>query len=293
MRLPKFEYLAPKTIGEACSLLSRYKEKAGAIAGGTDLLPRIRSKQVAPQYLIGLKGIPNLNYVEHDEAQGLRIGTLTTLDVLETCAPIQSRFGIIAQAIQQTASLQIQSLATIGGNLCQAAPSADITPCLIALGARLKLISPAGERIVPLEEFFTGSYKTVLGDGELLVEIQVPNPRAHSGGVYIKHALHRAIDFAVVGVAAMITLKSNVGVCQEVKIALGAVAPAPIRARKAESILKGKDLKDGLIDKAAQAAAEEAQPISDIRSSAEYRREMVKVLTRRAMSQAWEKAKSV
>ncbi len=293
MRLPRFEYFEPKTIDEACSLLLEYKGEAKVIAGGTDLLVRMKDKEIAPQYLIGLKGIPNLSYMEYDEAQGLRIGILTTLGTLETSPLIQGKFGILAQAIEQMASPQIRSLATIGGNLCNAVPSADTAPPLIVMGAKLKLTSPTGERIIPVEKLFIGPYETVLGDGELLVEIQVPNPSPYSGGVYIKHTLRRAMDLTIVGVAAMITLDSADGVCKDVKIALGAVATTPIRASKAESILKGERFEDKLIDQAAQAAAGEARPRSSIRGSAEYRRKMVRVLTRRAVSQAWEKAKSV
>ena len=292
MRLPKFEYFEPKTLNEAYSLLSQYKRKARVIAGGTDLLPKMKNREIAPQYIIGLKSIPHLDYLEHDDAQGLRIGTLVTLDVLEASPLIQSKFGILTQAVHQMGSHQIRSLATIGGNLCNAVPSADSAPPLIVMGAKLKLVSPAGERIIPVEEFFTGPDETVLGDGELLVEIQVPNPPPHSVGVYIKHTLRRALDLALVGVAVMVTLDSDVRSCQDIKIALGAVAPTPIRANKAESILKGKSFKDILVERVAQVAAEEARPISDIRASAEYRREMVRVLTRRAVSQAWEKARA-
>ena len=258
MRLPKFEYFEPKTIKEACSLLLQYKEQASVIAGGTDLLVKMKNREVVPQYLIWLKGIPHLNYIEHDETQGLRIGTLATLDVLKTSSLIQSKFSILAQAIHQMASSQIRSLATIGGNLCNAVPSADTAPPLIVMGAKLKLTSPAEERIIPLEKFFIGPDETVLGDGELLVEIQIPNPLARSGGVYIKHTLRRAMDLALVGVAAMIALDSADGVCTDIKIALGAVAPTPIRASQAEGILRGKSLEDELINQVAQAAAREA-----------------------------------
>lgn len=293
MRLPKFEYFEPKTAKEACSLLLQYKDKAKLIAGGTDLLPKMKNREIAPQYLIGLKGILHMNYIEHDKAQGLRMGALATLDTLKTSSLIRGEFGILAQAIDQMASRQIRSLATIGGNLCNAVPSADTAPALIVMGAKLKLMSPIGERVILLEEFFVGPGETVLSDDELLVELQVPNLPAHTGGVYIKHTLRRAMDLALVGVAAMIALDSADGVCKDIKIALGAVAPTPIRASKAESTLKGKSFEDKLIDRTAQAAAEEARPISDIRGSAEYRREMVRVLTRRAVSQAWKKAKSV
>ncbi len=287
-RLPKLEYLEPKTIQEACSLLSQHKEKARVIAGGTDLLPMMKRREVVPQYLIGLKNIPDLDYVRYSESDGLRFGALATLHAIETSPIIKEKFNALFQAAYSMASAQIRNRGTVGGNLCSAIPSADTAPALIALGARLKLISPRGERTIPVEEFFTGVRETALGEGELLVEVQVPNLPPHSGGVYLKHTLRRAMDLAIVGVAVVIT--SENGACKDVKIALGAVAPTPIRASKAEKVLKGKVLEDSLVEQAAKEAAGEARPISDIRSSLEYRREMVEVLTRRAVKQAWEKA---
>jgi carbon-monoxide dehydrogenase medium subunit len=292
MRLPKFELLEPKTIQEACSLLAKYKEEARVIAGGTDLLVKMKYKEVKPRYLIRLKDIPRLDYIEPDGSTGIRIGALATLSALQASPLIREKFDILAQTIDQMASWQVRNLATVGGNLCNAVPSADTAPPLLVLGAKLKLASANGERVVPLEEYFVGPEKTVLNEGELLAEIQVPNPPASSGGSYIKQTTRRALDLAIVGVAAMVTLDSAKAVCQDIRIALGAVAPTPIRASKAESIIKGKGFDSALIEQAAKAAVGEAKPISDMRSSAEYRSEIVGVLTRRAISQAWEKAKS-
>lgn len=287
-RLPKFEYFQPRTVQETCSLLSQHKGKARIIAGGTDLLPQLKRREAVAEYLIGLKGIPGLDYIKYDETDGLRFSALATLHAIETSPIIREKFNPLFQAVYSMASTQIRSRGTVGGNLCNAAPSADTAPALISLGARLKLVSPRGERTIPLEEFFTGPGETVLGEDELLVEIQVPNLPPHSGGVYLKHSIRRAMDLALVGVAAVITLEN--GTCKDVKIVLGAVAPTPVRASKAEKVLKGKVLGDGLIEQAAKEAAGEARPISDIRSSLEYRREMVEVLTRRAVKQGWEKA---
>jgi carbon-monoxide dehydrogenase medium subunit len=282
------EYLAPKTLEEACSLLTRHKEKARVLAGGTDLLPEIKRRELAAQYLIGLKGIPGLDYISYAPSQGLRIGALATLGAIADSSVVQERFDILAQAVRSMASPQIRNLGTVVGNLCHAAPSADTAPPLIALGANLRLVSPRGERVVPVEDFFIGPSQTVLQDDELVAELQIPEPPPHSGGVYLKLTRRRAMDLALVGVAALLTLEG--GMCRDVRIALGAVAPTPIRATRAEDMLRRKRLEEGLLEEAARLAGEEARPISDIRSSAEYRREMVRVLTRRSLEGAREKA---
>ena len=288
-RLPKLEYLEPKTIEEACSLLSQYKEKARVVAGGTDLLPMMKRREVVAQYLIGLKSIPDLDYIRYDESDGLRFGALTTIHAIETSAVIKEKFNALSEAVYSMASAQVRNLGTVVGNLCSAVPSADTAPALIVLGAELRLVSHQGERTVSVEEFFTAPRETVLGEGEVLMEVKVPNLPPHSGSAYLKHTLRRAMDLAIVGVAAVIT--SEDGACKDVRIALGAVAPTPIRARKTEEMLRDKMVTDDLIEQVAIQASEESHPISDIRSSAEYRREMVKVLTRRAVKQAWEQAR--
>ena len=289
-RLPNFQYLRPKTIQEACSLLSQYKGEARIITGGTDLLPKMRLREAVPEYVVGLKGIPKLDYIDYDEANGLRFGALTTINAIETSHIIRDKFPVLSQAASVMASAQIRHLATVIGNLCSAVPSADMAPGLIVLGANLKITSTRGERTIAVEDFFTAPGESVLAPDELVVEVQVPNPPAHSGMVYIKHTVRAAMDLAIVGVAALIALQN--GVCREVKICLGAVAPTPIRATKAETMLMGKPFSAELVKQAAETASDEARPISDIRSSAEYRSEIVRVLTRRALNQAREKAKS-
>jgi carbon-monoxide dehydrogenase medium subunit len=289
-RLPGFEYLRPKTIQEACSLLSQFKEKARIITGGTDLLLKMRLREVVPQYVIGLKSIPELVYVKYDEANGLKLGALTTINAVETSPVVRDRFPVLSQAASVMASAQIRHLATVIGNLCSAVPSADMAPGLIVLGASLKIASTRGERIIAVEDFFSAPGESVLAPDELVAEVQVPNPPPHSGTVYIKHAIRSAMELAIVGVAVLVA--SQNGVCREVKICLGAVAPTPMRATKAETLLMGKPFSAELVKQAAETASDEARPISDIRSSAEYRREMVNVLTQRALNQAREKAKS-
>lgn len=293
MRLPRFEYFAPNTIEEVCSLVFKYKKRAKVIAGGTDLIVQMKKEEVSPQFLVNLKSIPNLNYITWGENEGLRIGALTTLHALEGSSIIREKFGIIAQAAHKMATLQVRNLASIGGNLCNAAPSADLAPPLIGLGAKAKLMSSSGARFINLEEFFIGPGETVLQAGEIVTEIQVPNLLPHTGGIYLKHCVGSVVGLAVVGVAVVMTLDSNNEICHDIKIVLGAVAPTPIRSKKAEKLVKGKKIKDVLMEDAGEIAADEASPIDDVRSSAHYRIEMVKVLVKRAARQASDLAKEL
>jgi len=279
----RFNYLEPATIKEAVSLLSKYDGKARAIAGGTDLLVQIRGKTIKPEYVVDIGYIPGLDYINYDEKQGLSIGALATIRAIEKSDKLCRIYPVISQAAGLLGSVAIRNVATIGGNLCNAAPSADTAPPLIGLSARARIIGPGGERLVSLEDFFTGPGETVLKAGELLLEIRVPVPLPGTKGVYLKHG-RSAVDLATVGVAVVMALESG-GVCRDVKIVLGAVAPTPMRAKKAEGVLRGKKVEPALVEEAAQVASGEAQPITDVRASAEYRREMVKVFTRRAIGQ--------
>ncbi len=284
-RHPKFDYLEAKTTEAACSLLSQYKDRAKLIAGGTDLLVSMRRRKVTPLYVININVIPDLNYINYD-GDGLRIGALATLNSIESSPIVRDRFPIIADSAHKIGTPQVRNLGTIGGNICNAAPSADMAPSLVGLGSKAKLKGPKGERVVALEEFFTGPGETVLQTGEMLIEIQVPNTLPHTQGVYLKLPARTAIDLAVVGVAVILTLDSEGANIVAAKITLGAVAPTPLRAHQAESIIRGKAIEDRLIAKAAEVAADEAKPISDVRGSASYRKEMVKVLTNQAIRQA-------
>jgi len=280
----RFEYLEPKTIKEAISLLSKYDGKAKLIAGGTDLLTQVRNKAIKPDYVIDTTRIPGLDYIKYDDKQGLSIGALTKIRSLEKSTELQRNYPVISQAAGLLGSVAIRNMATIGGNLCNAAPSAEMSPALIGMSAKAKITGPDGTRVVTLEDFFTGPGSTVLKKGELLVEIQVPVPPPNTRGIYLKHAI-RGVDLAIVGVAVIVTMEPD-GVCKDAKIVLSAVAPTPMRARDAEAMLRGKKIDEALIEKTAQKAADESRPISDVRASAEYRREMIKVHTRQAIREA-------
>lgn len=283
-RLPEITCLFPKTLAEALSLLKKHKGEARTFAGGTDLLNKMKRREVVPKLLIDLKRIPDLKLIKYDKVIGLRIGAATTLAEILESRTARKHCPILVEAVSQMASPQIRNTGTIGGNLCNAVPSADTAPPLIAAGAHLKLVGLNKKvRTVSAEDFFKGPNKTVLGPIELLSEIQIPPASSHSSGTYLKHTLRREMDLAIVGVATHLTVDSRKDACRDVKIVLGAVAPVPMRAKKAEDALRGKTLSDELIEKAAEIASKESRPIDDIRGSAEYRKEMVRVLTKRAL----------
>jgi CO/xanthine dehydrogenase FAD-binding subunit len=284
-RLPKFDYLAPSTIDEALSMLSQYKGRAKVIAGGTDILPKLKEREIkAPEYIIDLKGISDLDYIKYDQVSGLDLGALVTIHAVETSPIVQERFGVLCQAAESMASTQVRNRGTLAGNICNAVPSADTAPALLTLEASLKLTSQKGERIVNVDDFFTGPNETVLTDEEILQEIRVPNLPPHSRGRYLKLTPRRSMDLAIVGVAALVIAED--GICNDIRIALGAVAPTPIRAKRAENMIRGQKLSDEVIERAGQIASEECRPISDHRASAEYRCNMVEVLTKQAIKQA-------
>ncbi len=278
----RFNYLEPRTIGEAVSLLIKCQGSAKVIAGGTDLLNQIRLKMIRPDYVVDISYIPDLDYIQYGPEGQLSIGALATIRSLELSAELRRYHPVISQAAGLMGSMAIRNVGTIGGNLCHASPSSETAPSLIGLGASVKLTGPDGERTVALEKFFAGPGQTVLQKGEIMVEIQVPPMPAKTKGVYLKHSLRWTVNPAIVGVAAIMEIESER--CKEIKLVLGAVAPTPIRAKKAEEILMGEKINDALIEKAAQAASDESNPITDVRASADYRKEMVKVFTRYALN---------
>jgi carbon-monoxide dehydrogenase medium subunit len=290
--LPDFEYFAPKDIREACRLLQEHDGRAKVMAGGTDLLVHMKHRAVIPQYVIGLKHLSDLGYLEYGEDRGLRIGPLTTHQSVAESPIIRRRFEALGTACSKVGTPQIRSMGTVGGNLCNGSPSSDSAPPLIALNAAVKLLGVEGERIIPLEAFFVGPGETALRAGEILTEIQVPSPPDRAKLTYRKLPARTAVDMAAVNVAVLLNLDSKNEICEEIRIVLGAVAPTPIRARRAEEVLRGKKIENQLLERTAHRASEEAQPISDIRSSADYRREMIKVLTEQAIREALRQAPS-
>lgn len=280
----RFDYLEPETIEETLAMLSKYNGRSKIIAGGTDLILQIRRKAIKPEYIIDITRIPGLDYITFDDQQGLRFGSLTTIRALETSVELQKNYPIISQAASQLGSVAIRNVATLGGNLCNALPSAKTAQVLVALSAQVRIIGPGGDRTLPLEDFFTGVGETLLKPNELLLEILVPKIAPHTFGMYIKHSARGAIDLAIVNVAVVMTMEPDKKVCRDARIVLGAVAPTPLRAKKAENVLRGKKIDGVLIDRAAQVASDETHPrVGSIRGSFEYKKEMVRVLTGRAI----------
>lgn len=279
-RLPEFTYLAPKTLSEASNLLQKYQGKAKLLAGGTDLLVRMKERWVVPEYVISLNKIGDLDYIRHDEKEGLRLGALATHQTVANSSLIKEKYRLLAEACGKIAHPQVRNRGTVGGNLCNACPSADTAPPLLALEAQLKLVSSNGEKLVPLSEFMSGPFTTILKEGEILTEIQVPDLPPRAAGKYLWLSKITEIDETLVGAAVLMTVSSD-GICQQVRIGLGSVDQTPIRAAKAEALLQGHKVSPKLINEAARQAAGETKP----RSRPEYRREMTEVLVRRSLTQ--------
>ena len=285
----RFELLEPKNLSEACSLLAEHKEKAKIVAGGQGLLPLLKHRQIAPKYLINIKNLLGLEYID-DGRSGLRIGALTTNRAIELSALVEKRHPMLAELERVVGDVQTRNWGTLVGNLCAASPTSDPAPALIALGATLRSVSVRGEREVPLEEFFVEYLKTALGPDEIVTEIQIPSPPPYTGGAYHKERV-RMTDSPIASVAAVISLDGSDTVAIA-RIVLQAVCPTPVRAREAESFIVGKKVDDKFIDEVAVLAEKAACPISDIYGSAEYKREMVKVVTKQVVTEAIKRAKA-
>jgi carbon-monoxide dehydrogenase medium subunit len=309
--MKKFDYLRPKTLEEALGLLNQYGGKAAPIAGGTDVLVMVKQKAISPDVLISLQGIPGLDQIQYDGS--LRIGPMVTHRTIEKSQLIRKEFSALVDAVDVLGSIQIRNVATIGGNLCTAAPSADTAPPLLVLAAQLKLKDAKSERTIPIDQFFTGPGETLLQQGEILTEILIAKPLPNTGSAYWKHQRRQALDLPILGVAVLLSLnKATITcsdilcattpistvlhsleeddlVCREVRIALGVAAPTPMRAVKAENLLRGKKMSDELLEEVATMAAKEAQPRDSIRGEAWYRRDMIKVLVKRMVMKSIER----
>ncbi|PYN86878.1 MAG: hypothetical protein DMD87_16205 [Candidatus Rokuibacteriota bacterium] len=287
-RVRRFELVLPGSLDECVKALAQAPADSKLLAGGTDLLPQLKNGLLKPACVIDLSGIPRLRSIEAGNGQGLRVGSAVTARTLELDRAVRANYLSLAESGALVGSVQVRNLATLGGNICNAAPSADMAPPLLALDAEAVITGPKGERRVPIAAFFTGVRRTVLAPDELLVELAIPNPGSHSGGSYLRHTPRRELDIAVVGVASQLTLAN--GRCAKARIALAAVAPVPVRATAAEQALEGQAVTPDLIKRAADLAVEAARPISDQRGSADFRRHLVRVLTRRTLTTALARA---
>jgi len=288
----RFEYLEPSSLQEAIAILTRHGNQAKVLAGGTDLLTLLKERTLKPRFVVNIKRLTRMEGIIHTPGKGIRIGALTAIRTLETSSLLKEKYPALAQAAHLLGSPQVRNLATIGGNLCNAAPSAETAPPLLSFSASICIAGPKGEKTLPLESFFSGPGATVLQDGELVTEISLPEPPPGIGCVYLKHCPRGSMDIAIVGVAVMVALSSVDGKVEECRMGLGAVAPTPFRTKGAEELLRGKKPTELLVQEVAQKAAAEVSPVSDIRGSSEYRHQMVRVLTARALLIALERAHS-
>jgi carbon-monoxide dehydrogenase medium subunit len=287
--LHEIAYEVPPTVAKAVAILKRHGEKARPLCGGTDLLIQMRAGVRRPEYLVDLKQIKELRQIKFEAKKGLRLGAaVPCIEVYES--PIMRKhYPGLTEAAHLIGSLQIQNRASVGGNLCNGSPAADTTPALIALGAKARIAGGKGARQVAVEDFVVSPGRTVLKPGEILVEFVIPAPKPHSSDAYLRFIPRNEMDIAVVGVGTSLTLDGDT--VKAARIGLGAVGPTPIFAEQASQSLVGKKLDTGAIETAAELAIQAASPIDDMRGTAEFRRHVVGVLTRRTIQIAAERAR--
>ena len=288
--IKSFELLEPKTVKEACSMLSKHGDQAKVIAGGLSLLLFVREGLFKPKYLVDINRIKGLDYIKYDAKHGLKIGALTTHRTIEHSKVVKEKYPVLAETFHRVGSMRIRNVGTLGGNLCHADPRLDPPPTLLALGARVKVVGPKGTRSVQLEDFFTNYYETVLKRNELLTEVSVPKLPPRTGGVYVRFSTKTNDDTPAVELAAVVTVDRKKEVMEDVRIGLGALASTAIRARKAEAFLTGKRPEAGILEEAGRIASGEIEPVGDLRGSEEYKREMLGVMLKRGIQAAFEKA---
>ncbi len=284
MPAAQFDYIAPTTLNEAVAALVKGGRDTRVMAGGTDLIVKIRHRMLFPKCIVNLKRIAGLDAITDDKKNGLTIGATALLADVAAHKGIRRHYPTVAEAAGATANVQVRNMGTVVGNLCNASPSADNAPTLMAMAATVDIAGPTGSRSVLLDKFFQGPGITALKAGEIVTAVRVPPPVAGSGTAYHSLSQRGKLDCSAVGVGTMVVLKKDR--CTDARIIVGACAPVPMRTRAAEKMLIGKKMTDTLIRQAAQKASEETSPITDVRASAPYRWKMVSVLTIRALTDA-------
>lgn len=282
-----FEFFEPGTVNEAVALADGFK--ARILAGGVDLVLKMRLRQIVPEKVISLQKVPGLDYVESKPETGLRIGAMATLRQVEQSPIVKEKWVLLHEAISKIVSVQTKTMGTVVGNLCVATPASDVAPPLFVLGAGLKIAGLNGEKVIPIEYFFVDVGKTILESHEIVTEIFVPILPEGTGSAFMK-LTKTAEDIAKVNIAVTINIAD--GICKKAKIALGSVAPTPIRVTEAEEAIQGEKMDEKSIARAAEAAADTVKPISDVRSTAVYRKEMVRVLVKDTLKKAAARAKT-
>jgi carbon-monoxide dehydrogenase medium subunit len=286
MRFEK--YYEPTTVEDCCRIMKEYGSDAKILAGGTDIVPRLKNKIWKPKAVVGIFNIPGVDAITVSE-DGLELGAAARLRTISLDKSLEKDYKVVMEAAGHVSSMQIRNIATIGGNACNASPSADAIQGLIVMDAKAVIAGSEGTREVALEDFFTGPGATVLKEGEFLLKFRVPAPKAGTGAAYKKFAIRGDTDISIVGAGCRLVVQKD-GTVEDARISLAAVAPKPIRATDAEKLLIGKKLTAELIDQAAEAAAKSCTPISDQRATAEYRKQMVRVWTCHAVEEAAERA---
>jgi carbon-monoxide dehydrogenase medium subunit len=280
--MKRFDYIRPGNMADAIAALQANDEPY-LLAGGTDLLIGMKTNAVKPKCLIDLKGIPGIDCIEYDN--GFKLGALTTVRDVEVSPLIREKIPALSEAAATLGSIQIRNRATIGGNLCHGSPAADMAAILLAMNCELQIATGNGAKTMGLDQFFTGPNSTVLNRNEVLAQIIIPKEIGQFKGIYLKHGPRKAMDIGIVNIAILLDADVSSGFCNQIMIALGAVAPRPIRAKKAEALLNANRLTPELIQEAAEAASDEATPISDFRASAGYRKDLVKNLVAKGIDQ--------
>jgi carbon-monoxide dehydrogenase medium subunit len=284
-----FEYVAPRTLAEVVAVLAEKGDRARLLAGGTDILVQLREGRRHADWVVDVKHVPDVNELTWNEASGLHIGAAVPCYRVVEQSQVARAYPGLVDAVSLIGGVQIQSRATIGGNLCNASPAADTIPALIAACAMCQIAGPQGSRALPVEQFCTAPGKTALLRGEMLVSLHLPAPKPHTGSAYLRFIPRNEMDIAVVGAGVAIVLDG--GRCTEARIALAAVAPTPILVAEAGAALVGTGVGEEDIARAASLAQAAARPISDMRGDADYRRHLVGVLVKRALRMAVDRAK--
>jgi len=292
MLLPKFEFHEPESIEQALELKKQFNSGARFLAGGTDLLVYLKKKIVSTDHVISLQHIEGLGEIRENESD-LFIGACTTMAAISRHPAVQKRFGALKSGADNMGTHLIRNRATIGGNVCNASPAGDTLPALLVYDAAALAESPDGKREIPLTDFFKGPGKTDLKNDEILTGFRLPYPQDHSGAHYIQLGKRKSAEINVVNAASFLTIDPGTGKIVSVRIALGSVAPTPIRAPEAEAALMGRTAGDDVFNAAAENARfKDCSPIDDFRGSAAYRRAMVGVLTKRTLAAAFDQARA-
>ena len=290
MRMPAFDFVEPQTVEEACALLAEDPEGNQVFAGGTDVVVNLRIGVPGPRRFVSLHRIDELHDIGYSEETGLLIGAMVTINQVARNELVIERYPGIVDAARSLAAEQVRNQATVAGNLCHAVPSADMAPILLAHGATLQIASPDGERTVPIREFFAGPRATVLGPTDVVTAIEVAAPAAGSGDANQRQGGRVSLTLPIASAAAVVSMDGDS--CRDAALALGAVAPTPLHVPAVGELLEGKELSAELLEEAGELASAAAKPIDDLRASKTYRHELVKVLTRRAISAAADRARA-